>query len=65
VTVFGDQAGSLEHRYMFLYRREAHRVVSGQLGDPLVSIDGSADDVASGGVCQSAEHFIKVSIGPH
>jgi hypothetical protein len=39
--------------------------VSGQLGDPLVSIDGSADDVASGGVCQSAEHFIKVSIGPH
>jgi hypothetical protein len=37
---------------VLLHRREAHRVVAGQLGHALVRVDRAAHDVASGGVTQ-------------
>ncbi len=48
---------------MLLHGREAHRVVAGQLGDPLLAVDRAAHDVAAGVVRQGAEHAVEVGWG--
>src|SRR5207302_2842590 len=55
-----DQAGPLENCDMLLDRREAHRVVAGQLEDALLSVDRPADDVAPRVIRQGAEHAVEV-----
>jgi hypothetical protein len=52
--------GPLEDRDVLLDRREAHGVVTGQLGDPLLAVDRTAHDVAAGVVRQGAEHAIEI-----
>ena len=58
-----DQPGPLEDRDVLLHRREAHRVVARQLGDPLLPVDRAAHDVAAGVVGQGAEHAVEVGRG--
>jgi len=57
---FVDQAGPLEHRDVLLDRREAHRVMAGQLDDALLGVDAPADDVAPCVIRQGAEHAVEV-----
>ena len=59
-AVLGDEAGPLEDRDLLLHRREAHRVVRGQLGHAFLSIDHAAHDVAAGGVTQCAKDAVVV-----
>ena len=59
-AVLADQAGPLEHGDVLLHRREAHRVVAGQLGDALLAVDRAAHDVTPGGIAQCAEDAVVV-----
>ena len=45
---------------MLLHRREAHRVVAGELGDALLAVDRAANDVAPRGIGQRAEDAVEV-----
>ena len=62
-ALLGDQPGPLEDRDVLLHRREAHRVVAGQLCDALLAVDRAAHDVAPGVVRQGAEHAVEVGWG--
>ena len=62
-ALLGDQAGPLEHGDVLLHRREAHRVVAGQLDDALLGIDRAADDVAPRGIGERAEQAVDVGPG--
>ena len=64
-ALLGDQAGPLEHGDVLLDRREAHRVVPGQLGDALAAAERAQDDVAPGGVGQGGEDVVGVEGGLH
>ena len=59
-ALLGDQAGPLEDGDVLLHRREAHRVVAGQLGDALLAVDRPAHDVPPGGITQRAEDAVVV-----
>ena len=56
--MLADEAGPLEDGDVLLHRREAHRVVRGQLGDALLPVDRAAHDVTPGGVTQRAEDAV-------
>ena len=64
-ALLGDQAGPLEHGDVLLHRREAHRVVPGQLGDALAAVQRPQDDVAPGGIRQGGEDVVGVEGGGH
>src|SRR5918994_2659671 len=59
-AVLSDEARPLEDGDVLLHRREAHRVVRGQLGYALLPVDRAAHDVAPGGVTQCAEDAVVV-----
>jgi dihydrofolate reductase len=58
--VLADQACTLEHCDVFLDRREAHRVVAGELGDTFPPINRAPDDVTTGDVRKRAKDAVKV-----
>src|SRR5438270_5523402 len=62
-ALLGDQAGALEDGDVLLDRREAHRVVAGQLDDALLGADRAADDVAPRVIRERAEHAVEVYEG--
>src|SRR5688572_21393860 len=64
-AVLADEAGPLEDRNVLLHRREAHRVVAGQLGHALLPVDRPAQDVAPGGVTQCPEDAVVVEDDCH
>ncbi len=64
-ALLGDEAGPFEHGDVLLHRREAHRVVPGQLGDALAAVERAQDDVAPGGIGQGGEDVIGVERGLH
>src|SRR5437588_6193770 len=55
-----DQASALENRDMLLDCREAHRVMAGQLDDPLLAADGTSDDIASCVIREGCEDAVEV-----
>src|SRR4030095_15646345 len=59
-AMLADEAGPLEDGDVLLDRREAHRVVGGQLGHALLSVDRAAHDVTPGGVRECAENAVVV-----
>jgi hypothetical protein len=59
-AVFADETRPLEDRDVLLHRREAHRVMGGQLGHALLAVDRAAHDVTPGGVTQCAEDAVVV-----
>src|SRR2546423_601028 len=54
-----DQACALENRDVLLDRREAHRVMAGQLEDALLGADRAADDVAACVIREGGEHAVE------
>src|ERR687885_1514138 len=58
-----DQAGPFEDRDVLLDRREAHRVMAGQLDDALLGADRAANDVAPRVIGERAEHAVEVCEG--
>src|SRR3989442_14636472 len=54
-----DQACALENRDVLLDRREAHRVMAGQLEDALLGADRAADDVAARVIREGGEHAVE------
>src|SRR5712692_1376990 len=58
-----NQAGAFEDGDVLLDRREAHRVVSGQLDDALLGADRAADDVAPRVIGERAERAVEVYEG--
>ena len=62
-SVLADKAGPFEDRDVLLHSCEAHRVMACQLGDALLGVDRTADDVAAGVVRQCAEHAIEIGWG--
>jgi hypothetical protein len=58
--MLGDQSCALENRDMLLDRREAHRVMAGQLEDALLSADRAADDVAACVISEGGEDGVEV-----
>src|SRR5256885_11307768 len=58
-----DQAGALENRDVLLDRREAHRVMVGQLEDALFSAERAPDDVAARVIGEGGEHAVEVRRG--
>src|SRR5712671_4149228 len=55
-----DQACALENCDVLLDRREAHRVMAGQLEDALLGADRAADDVAACAIPEGGEHAVEV-----
>src|SRR5919204_2928347 len=62
-ALLGEQAGAFEDGDVLLNRREAHRVVAGQLDDALLGADRAADDVAPRVIGERAEHAVEVNEG--
>ena len=50
---------------MLLHRREAHRVVPGELRDALATVERPQDDVAPCGIGQCGKDVVGVECGVH
>ena len=59
-ALLGDQPGPLEHGDVLLDRREAHRVVAGELGHALAAAQRPEDDVTPRGIGQRGEDDVGI-----
>ena len=58
--MLADQSRSLEDGDVLLDRREAHRVVAGELEDALLGADRTADDVAARVIREGGKEAVEV-----
>ena len=59
-SVLSNEASPLEDRDVLLHCSEAHRVMAGKLGDALLAIDRTPNDVPPGSVRERGEDMIDV-----